>query len=140
MAECSCGDWPCSEARRNLLLRRGYARSPGTVRAGEKGCHFRRSRTEPMEPLSGIVRVPMRYDPAAVRGGGPDRELGKDAGKYSTSDSKFTCDQLPFRGESLTAPIARTPVDGAERDSICVTSRQGRHHDERHWLRQGRAA
>ena len=93
-----------------------------------------------MEPPFGIVMTPEGHDPAAVRGGGLDKELGKDAGKYSTSDSKFTCDQLSFRGESLTAPIARTPVDGAERDSICVTSRQGRHHDERHWLRQGRAA
>lgn len=92
-----------------------------------------------MEPPFGAVEEPIRHHPAAVRGGGPDKELGKDAGKYSTSDSKFTCDQLSFRGESLTAPIARTPVDGAERDVICVTSRQGRHPDERHCLRQVRA-
>ena len=93
-----------------------------------------------MEPLFGIVLTPEGHDPAAVKGGGLDRELGTDAGKYSTSDSKFTCDQLPFRGELLTAPIARTPVDGAERDEIYVTSQQGRHPNERHCLRQRRAA
>jgi hypothetical protein len=41
-----------------------------------------------MEPLFGIVVTPEGHDPAAVRGGGLDRELGKDAGKYSTAVSK----------------------------------------------------
>jgi hypothetical protein len=41
-----------------------------------------------MEPLFGVVEEPIRHDPAAVRGGGPDRELGRDAGKYSTAVSK----------------------------------------------------
>jgi len=58
------------------------------VRASEKGCHFRRSWTEPLEPPCGIVVTPAEHDPAAVRGGGPDRELGRDAGKYSTAVSK----------------------------------------------------
>jgi hypothetical protein len=60
----------------------------GIVRAGEKGCHFRRTRTGPMAPLFGAVGAPIKHDPAAVRGGGLDRELGKDAGKYSTAVSK----------------------------------------------------
>jgi hypothetical protein len=41
-----------------------------------------------MEPPFGVVEEPIRHDPAAVRGGGPHRELGKDAGKYSTAVSK----------------------------------------------------
>ena len=41
-----------------------------------------------MEPLFGAVGKPIKHDPAAVRGGGLDRELGKDAGKYSTAVSK----------------------------------------------------
>jgi hypothetical protein len=41
-----------------------------------------------MEPLFGIVVTPKGHDPAAVRGGGLDRELGKDAGRYSTAVSK----------------------------------------------------
>ena len=58
------------------------------VSAGEKGCHFGRSQTEPMEPPFGVFGKPIRRDPVAVIGGGPDRELGKDAGKYSTAVSK----------------------------------------------------
>ena len=61
---------------------------PESVGDGEKGRHFRRSWTEPMEPPFGIVMTPEGHDPAAVRGGGLDRELGKDAGKYSTAVSK----------------------------------------------------
>jgi hypothetical protein len=41
-----------------------------------------------MEPPFGTVEEPIRHDPDAVRGGGPDRELGKDAGRYSTAVSK----------------------------------------------------
>jgi hypothetical protein len=41
-----------------------------------------------MGPPFGVVEEPIEHDPAAVRGGGPDRELGKDAGKYSTAVSK----------------------------------------------------
>ena len=133
-------DLPCFEYLTTVVIELYRVRCPDCVRGGDKGCHFRRSRTEPMEPPFDVVEEPIMSRPAAVRGGGLDKELGKDAGKYSTSDSKLTGDQLSFRGELLTAPIARTPVDGAERDSICVTSRQGRHHDERHCLRQGRAA
>ena len=43
-----------------------------SVRAGEKGFHFRRGQTEPMGPPFGVVEEPIRHDPAAVRGGGPD--------------------------------------------------------------------
>ena len=41
-----------------------------------------------MEPPFGVFGKPIRRDPVAVIGGGPDRELGKDAGKYSTAVSK----------------------------------------------------
>jgi hypothetical protein len=41
-----------------------------------------------MEPHFGVVGEPIEHYPAAVRGGGLDRELGKDAGKYSTAVSK----------------------------------------------------
>ena len=46
------------------------------VRSGEKGCHFRRCRTEPREPPFGVVEEPIRHDPDdAVSGGGRDSEL-----------------------------------------------------------------
>jgi hypothetical protein len=41
-----------------------------------------------MGPPFGVVGEPIKHDPAAVRGGGLGRELGKDAGKYSTAVSK----------------------------------------------------
>jgi hypothetical protein len=58
------------EPRRTLAVKLD---SSSTVRGGEKGCQFRRSWTEPMEPVFGPFGVPIKHNPAAVRGGGPDR-------------------------------------------------------------------